>query len=69
MHHAINYKALVGNRVKPPWVEQNGGLYTNSRSMPLNGLMPGTQYQVQVRSIGGSTGYSAWSDTVSHKSM
>ena len=42
---------------------------TNSRSMPLNGLTPGTQYQVQVRAIGGSTGYSDWSDTVSHMSM
>ena len=52
-----------------PGAWQNGGLYTNSRSMPLNGLTPGTQYQVQVRAIGGSTGYSDWSDTVSHMSM
>lgn len=37
--------------------------------MPLNGLTPGTQYQVQVRAIGGSTGYSDWSDSVSHMSM
>ena len=50
-----------------PW--QSGGLFTNSRSMPLNGLTPGTNYTVQVRAIGGSTGYSDWSDPVSHMSL
>jgi hypothetical protein len=53
----------------PPGAWQSGGLCTNSRSIPLNGLTPGKQYQVQVRAIGGSTGYGDWSDSVSHMSM
>jgi len=44
-------------------------MFTNSRSMPLNNLIPGTNYTVQVRAIGGSTGYSDWSDAVSHMSL
>ncbi len=39
-----------------PW--QSGALFTNSRSMPTNGLTPGGNYLFQVRAIGGSTGYS-----------
>ncbi|MCX6856797.1 MAG: fibronectin type III domain-containing protein [Verrucomicrobia bacterium] len=48
---------------------QNGGLHTSSRSMPIGGLTPGGNYQFQVRAIGGSTGYSDWSDPVSHMSL
>jgi fibronectin type III domain protein len=46
----------------PQW--QSGGLFTNSRSMPVNGLTPGTTYTFRVRAI--STGFSDWSDPVSH---
>ncbi len=60
--------ALVGpNGTLGPW--QTGGLFTNSRSMAVGGLTPGTVYQFQVRAVGGSTGYSDWSDPVSHMSM
>ena len=52
-----------------PGLWQSGGLFTNSRAMPLNGLAPGTNYTVQVRSIGGSTGYSDWSDPSNHMSL
>lgn len=48
---------------------QNGGLFTNSRNMPINALTPGGNYQFQVRAVGGSTGYSDWSDPVSHMSL
>lgn len=48
---------------------QNGGTFTNSRSMAVGGLTPGTIYAVQVRAVGGSTGYSDWCDSVSHMSM
>ena len=61
------YAALAGNGTPGPW--QNAGLFTNSRSMPLNGLTPGTICTVQVRAIGGSTGYSDWSDPSSHMSL
>ena len=50
-----------------PW--QSGGLFTNSRSIPVNGLTPGANYNFQVRAIGGATGYSDWSDPVGHVSM
>jgi chitodextrinase len=46
-----------------PW--QTAGLFTNSRSMSINGLTPGTTYFFQVRAIGGSTDYSDWSNPVS----
>jgi hypothetical protein len=44
---------------------QPAGLFTNSRSIRIKGLTPGTTYTFQVRAIGGSTGYSDWSNTVS----
>lgn len=52
-----------------PGAWQSGGLFTNSRSMPVNGLTPGSNYSFQVRAIGGSTGYSDWSNPVGHMSM
>ena len=65
--YEVRYAAPGGGGVPGPW--QSGGLFTNSRSMPLNGLTPGTNYTVQVRAVGGSTGYSDWSDPVSHMSL
>ena len=44
---------------------QAAGMFTNSRSMTIEGLMPGTTYMFQVRAIGGSTRYSDWSNPVS----
>jgi len=35
----------------------------------MTNLTPGTTYNVQVRAIGGSTGYSDWSDPSSHMSL
>jgi hypothetical protein len=45
------------------------GIFTQSRRMILTNLTPGTTYSVQVRAVGGSTGYSDWSDPVSHMAM
>ena len=42
------------------------GIFTQARSISLPGLTPGQVYSVQARAIGGSTGYSDWSDPVSH---
>ena len=61
--YEVRYAALAPG----PW--QDGGLFTNSRSMPVNNLTPGTNYSFQVRAIGGSTGYSGWCDAVSHMSL
>jgi hypothetical protein len=65
--HAKCYEvrmAVVGAGNTPgPW--QTAGLFTNSRSMTINGLTPGTTYMFQVRAVGGSTRYSDWSNPVS----
>lgn len=45
---------------------QNAGVYTKARGMVLADLTPGAMYEVQVRAVGGTTGYSDWSDPVSH---
>lgn len=45
------------------------GLHTKSRNMPVNGLIPGKLYLFKTRAVGGSTGYSDWSDPVSHRAM
>ena len=65
--YEVRYAAIGAGGAPGPW--QSGGLFTNSRAMPLNGLTPGTSYSVQVRAVGGSTGYSDWSDPVSHMSL
>jgi hypothetical protein len=48
-----------------PGPSQTAGLFTSSQSMTIAGLVPGTTYVFQVRAIGGSTGYSDWSNPVS----
>ena len=45
------------------------GTFTQARRMVLTGLNPGQSYTVQIRAVGGSTGYSDWSDPVSHMAM
>jgi chitodextrinase len=45
-----------------PW--QAAGVFTNSRSMTVDGLTPGTTYMFQARAVGGSTRYSDWSNPV-----
>ena len=57
--------ALIGAGGTPgPW--QGGGLFTSSRAMPVSGLTRGQDYALSVRAIGGSTGYSDWSDPTTH---
>lgn len=45
---------------------QNGGVHTKAKRILLEELTPGTVVETQVRCVGGSTGYSDWSDPVSH---
>jgi len=45
------------------------GIFTQARGIVLPGLTPGQTYSVQARAIGGSTGYSDWSDPQSHMVM
>jgi hypothetical protein len=44
---------------------QNAGVFTKSRGVLLENLTPGTTYDIQARAVGGTTGYSDWSDPVS----
>ncbi len=44
---------------------QPAGVHTKPSRVPFEELVPGTTYELQVRSVGGSTGYSDWSDPVS----
>ena len=50
-----------------PWMHR--GLVTVSRNMPVNDLVPGKLYLFRTRAVGGSTGYSDWSDPASHRAM
>jgi hypothetical protein len=61
--YEVHY-APIGTGGAPGTAQTLTGL-TNSRSMPINGLTPGTMYTVQVRAAG-TTGYSDWSNAVSH---
>jgi hypothetical protein len=45
------------------------GIFTKARRIVIENLVPGSTYTVQARAIGGSTGYSGWSDPVSHMAM
>lgn len=42
------------------------GTFPQARSIVLTGLTPGVLYDLRVRAIGGSTGFSDWSDVTSH---
>ncbi len=60
--------ALLDDDGKPsPWT--SGGLATKSRNMPVDGLVPGKMYAVQTRAVGGTTGYSDWSDPVVRRAI
>ena len=48
---------------------QQAGVFTKSRRVVLSNLTPGTTYAIQARAVGGKTGYSDWSDPVSHMSL
>jgi len=45
---------------------QHAGTYTYTRNAVVENLTPGATYNIRARAVGGSTGYSIWSDPVSH---
>jgi hypothetical protein len=59
--------AIVKEGVTMPW--ERSEPFTNSRSMPISGLIPGAVYAFQVRAVGGSTRFGDWSDVSSHMCM
>ncbi|WP_411827789.1 hypothetical protein [Luteolibacter sp. AS25] len=40
---------------------------SSSRNIPANNLVSGRIYVYQIRSLGGTTGKSDWSESVSHR--
>jgi hypothetical protein len=61
--YEVRFAAMGADNVPVSW--QTAGLFTNSRSMTVGNLTPGTAYTFKVRAVGGSTGYSEWSNPVS----
>lgn len=62
-HGGSSATAISAGNTPGSW--QTAGFYTNSRSMTIDCLTPGTTYMFQLRTIGGSTRYSDWSNPVS----
>jgi multidrug efflux pump subunit AcrA (membrane-fusion protein) len=61
---AYQVRAGTGNNGNTVWLPTVDS--TQARRVMLPNLAPGTTYTVQVRAGGGVTGYSDWSDPVSH---
>ena len=61
--YEVRCAAVGAGNTPGPW--QAAGSFTAARSLKVSGLIPGTTYVCQVRAIGGSTGYSDWSNPVS----
>jgi len=61
----LRYASLPGGKsTSGSWQTVSG--FTSSRSMPINGLTPGTTYTVQARTLGTASRFTDWSDPVSH---
>ena len=61
---------IYEGRVKGPGGDWLPSVFSSdSRHITFEGLTPGTNYTVQVRALGGSTGQSDWSDPSSHMAM
>jgi hypothetical protein len=47
----------------------SAGIFNSTRDMTLTGLTPGVLYTIEVRALGGKTGHSEWTDSVSRRSL
>lgn len=62
-----NMRAIEARRrVHATGEYQAAGLFTQASKIKQEDLIPGTSYDWQFRAIGGSTGYSDWSDPITH---
>ncbi len=48
---------------------QEAGIFPQARRIVVTKLTPGTIYNIRVRALGGSTGYSEWSNVTSRMSL
>jgi hypothetical protein len=61
--YEVRFAKVDSNNNIGAW--QPAGLFTSVKSIVIIDLIPGTTYVFQVRAVGGSTGYSDWSNPVS----
>ena len=64
--NARSYEVRANNGAATPAATV---ISTQARRVIVGNLTPGTTYSVQARAIGGSEGYSEWSDPVSHMAI
>jgi len=66
----VKNTSMYEGRIKGPAGDWMPSVFTgDSQHITFDGLTPGTNYTVQVRALGGSTGQSDWSDPSSHMAM
>lgn len=66
----ITNTSMYEGRAKGPIGDWLPSVFTgDSQHVTFDGLTPGTNYTIDVRALGGSTGQSDWSDPSSHMSM
>jgi Fibronectin type III domain len=66
LSNARGYEVQI-NMGDGPW--QDLGIFPQARRIELTNLTPGMVYGIRVRAIGGSTGYSDWSNPTAHRSL
>ena len=69
LNPVANARAYEGRISTGTGTWQAAGTFLQARRVLLANLTPGTTYTVQFRAVGGSTGFSDWSDPVSHMAM
>lgn len=61
------YEVQTSTDGSKTWVDMDNS--PGARRIIVSPLTPGTTYTVRLRALGGSTGYSEWSDAVTHMAM
>lgn len=61
-----NARTYEGRMMTATGTWQPIGLFNQARRILVTNLIPGTNYTLQFRAVGGSTGYSDWSDSITH---
>jgi hypothetical protein len=61
--YEVRFAKVDSNNNIGAW--QPVGLFTSTKSITMKDLITATTYVFQVRAVGGSTGYSDWSNPVS----
>ncbi len=65
----VKNTSMYEGRIKGPAGDLPNVFTGDSQHVTFQDLTPGTNYTIQVRALGGSTGQSDWSDPSSHMAM